>query len=69
MLLVLRILLKIDSYFNWALDRPPRLVSSFSEAVARIGQSIALRCAASGVPSPRIFWTLDDRTLPAAPDK
>ncbi|KAG6445859.1 hypothetical protein O3G_MSEX004154 [Manduca sexta] len=50
-------------------DRPPRLVSTFSEAVARIGQSIALRCAATGIPSPRIIWTLDDRPIPAAPDK
>ncbi|KAJ0177118.1 hypothetical protein K1T71_007127 [Dendrolimus kikuchii] len=50
-------------------DRPPRLISTFSEAVTRIGQSIALRCAATGVPPPRILWTLDDRPLPAAPDK
>ncbi|KAI5651983.1 immunoglobulin domain-containing protein [Phthorimaea operculella] len=50
-------------------DRPPRLVSTFSEAVTRIGQTIALRCAANGVPSPRILWTLDDRPLPSAPDK
>ncbi|RVE41964.1 hypothetical protein evm_013388 [Chilo suppressalis] len=50
-------------------DRPPRLVSTFSEAVARIGQSIALRCAATGIPAPRLLWTLDDRPLPAAPDK
>ncbi|XP_037872857.1 cell adhesion molecule Dscam2 isoform X2 [Bombyx mori] len=50
-------------------DRPPRLVSTFSEAVTRIGQSIALKCAATGLPSPRILWTLDDRPLPSAPDK
>ncbi|KAJ8730195.1 hypothetical protein PYW07_017233 [Mythimna separata] len=50
-------------------DRPPRLVSTFSGAVTRIGQSIVIRCAATGVPSPRILWTLDDRPLPAAPDK
>ncbi|KAL0892915.1 hypothetical protein ABMA27_014593 [Loxostege sticticalis] len=50
-------------------DRPPRLVSTFSEAVARIGQTIALRCAATGIPPPRILWTLDDRPLPSAPDK
>ncbi|XP_052759492.1 cell adhesion molecule Dscam2-like isoform X1 [Galleria mellonella] len=50
-------------------DRPPRLVSTFSEAVTRTGQSIALRCAATGVPPPRILWTLDDRPLPAAPDR
>ncbi|KAI8435829.1 hypothetical protein MSG28_004046 [Choristoneura fumiferana] len=50
-------------------DRPPRLVSTFSEAVTRIGQSIALRCAATGIPPPRITWTLDDRPLPSAPDK
>ncbi|XP_072932101.1 cell adhesion molecule Dscam2-like [Epargyreus clarus] len=50
-------------------DRPPRLVSTFSEATTRIGQSIALRCAATGVPPPRIIWTLDDRPLPSAPDK
>ncbi|CAB3253560.1 unnamed protein product [Arctia plantaginis] len=50
-------------------DRPPRLVSTFSGAIARIGQSIVIRCAATGVPSPRILWTLDDRPLPAAPDK
>ncbi|KAL4709858.1 hypothetical protein ACJJTC_003821 [Scirpophaga incertulas] len=50
-------------------DRPPRMISTFSETVARIGQSITLRCTATGVPSPRILWTLDDRPLPAAPDK
>lgn len=50
-------------------DRPPRLVSTFSGAVARIGQSIVIKCTATGVPSPRIIWTLDDRPLPAAPDK
>ncbi|KAM3964353.1 cell adhesion molecule Dscam2 [Aphomia sociella] len=50
-------------------DRPPRLVSTFSEAVTRTGQSIALRCAATGVPPPRILWTLDERPLPAAPDR
>ncbi|XP_063362199.1 cell adhesion molecule Dscam2-like isoform X1 [Cydia amplana] len=50
-------------------DRPPRLVSTFSEAVTRIGQSVALRCAATGIPPPRILWTLDDRPLPSAPDK
>ncbi|CAH2037690.1 unnamed protein product, partial [Iphiclides podalirius] len=50
-------------------DRPPRLISTFSEAVTRIGQSIVLRCAATGIPPPRILWTLDDRPLPAAPDK
>lgn len=55
--------------FDWVSDRPPRLVSTFSEAVTRIGQTIALRCAATGVPSPRILWTLDDRPLPSAPDK
>ncbi|XP_063825275.1 cell adhesion molecule Dscam2-like [Ostrinia nubilalis] len=49
--------------------KPPRLVSTFSEAVARIGQTIALRCAATGIPPPRILWSLDDRPLPAAPDK
>ncbi|XP_041978184.1 Down syndrome cell adhesion molecule-like protein Dscam2 isoform X2 [Aricia agestis] len=50
-------------------DRPPRLVSTFSEAITRVGQSIAFRCAATGIPSPRIIWTLDDRPLPSAPDK
>lgn len=44
-------------------------MSTFSEAVARIGQSIALRCSATGVPPPRIAWTVDDRPLPAAPEK
>ncbi|XP_045771663.1 Down syndrome cell adhesion molecule-like protein Dscam2 [Maniola jurtina] len=50
-------------------DRPPRLVSTFSEAITRIGQTIAFRCAANGIPSPRIMWTLDDRPLPSAPEK
>ncbi|CAG9094267.1 unnamed protein product [Plutella xylostella] len=50
-------------------DRPPRLVSTFSEAITRIGQNVALRCAAAGLPSPRILWTLDERPLPAAPEK
>ncbi|CAH2106530.1 unnamed protein product [Euphydryas editha] len=50
-------------------DRPPRLVSTFSEAITRIGQTIAFRCAATGIPSPRILWTLDDRPLPSAPEK
>ncbi|GBP87126.1 Down syndrome cell adhesion molecule-like protein 1 homolog [Eumeta japonica] len=50
-------------------DRPPRLVSTFGEAVARAGQSVTLRCAAVGVPPPRITWTLEDRPLPAASDK
>ncbi|CAG4980130.1 unnamed protein product [Colias eurytheme] len=50
-------------------DRPPRLITTFSEAITRVGQSIALRCAATGIPSPRIFWTLDDRPLPSAPEK
>ncbi|XP_038212053.1 Down syndrome cell adhesion molecule-like protein Dscam2 [Zerene cesonia] len=50
-------------------DRPPRLITTFSEAITRVGQSIALRCAATGIPSPRIFWTLDNRPLPSAPEK
>ncbi|XP_045529464.1 Down syndrome cell adhesion molecule-like protein Dscam2 isoform X2 [Pieris brassicae] len=50
-------------------DRPPRLVTTFSEAITRVGQSIALRCAATGIPPPRIFWTLDDIPLPSAPEK
>lgn len=54
---------------NYVLDRPPRLVTTFSEAITRVGQSIALRCAATGIPPPRIFWTLDDRPLPSAPEK
>lgn len=44
-------------------------MATFSEAVTRVGQSIGLRCAATGVPSPRIYWTLDDRPLPSAPEK
>lgn len=50
-------------------DRPPRLISTFSEAITRVGQTIAFRCAANGIPSPRIVWTLDDRPLPSAPEK
>lgn len=44
-------------------------MATFSEAVTRVGQSIGLRCAATGVPSPRIYWSLDDRSLPSAPEK
>jgi hypothetical protein len=55
---------KVSSKCLYLSEEMPRFRSTFKEHILRPNDRLSLRCIASGVPIPTIFWTIDSNPIP-----